>query len=463
VSRPAAGLLRAPPRAGIAHAGAPVRLVVIGLAALAALLGFVAGPQPAMAIAAAFAVAWVALTFSDLSIGVALFTVVMFFPELGLAKLAGLLITLSWVATIVARRARPSLAKSRPLFVGALGLFAGWAALGLMWARRTDLATEAVSTLMLSFLLFPIVFAAVREPRHVRRVWVAFVAGALLTGTMGFLFPGGTIPDDEGRLAGAAGVGPNQLGGYLAVAAILAVTLACDRRGNPLGRMACAGAAALCLPLQLMTGSRGALLALGVALIVAPFLVGRGRRAGAAALAALAVLSGTAFFMTVAPSSIVEHVTRVDTSGSGRTDIWRMGWRMVQAHPITGVGPGNFSTSTIDYLLRPGATQRAIYIVDEPKVAHNIYLEVLAELGILGFALFGAIVATGVVSAREAIRASGRRGDRETELLSRGLLLAMIAMLLAAFFSSELFSKQLWMLLALAVAVRSVAEEGRQA
>jgi len=34
-------------------------------------------------------------------------------------------------------------------------------------------------------------------------------------------------------------------------------------------------------------------------------------------------------------------------------------------------------------------------------------------------------------------------------------------MLVAAFFSSELFSKQLWILLALAIAMRSYIEDGR--
>jgi len=163
----------------------------------------------------------------------------------------------------------------------------------------------------------------------------------------------------------------------------------------------------------------------------------------------------------LAPAAIVDHVTRENVGGSGRTDIWRMGWRMVEAHPVTGVGPGNFSVSTIDYLLRPGSTQRAIYIVDQPKVAHNIYLEVLAELGILGLTLFGLIVAASVRSALVAARAAGRRADRESELLSRGLLLALLAMLVAAFFSSELFSKQLWILLALAIAMQSFAGEGR--
>jgi putative inorganic carbon (hco3(-)) transporter len=438
-----------------------VRLVVVTIALLAAVLGVVAGRQPAMAIAAALGLAWMAITLSDLSIGVALFAVVMFFPTLGLAKAAGLLIVLSWLATIVARRARPSLLRSRPGFAVALTLFIVWAALGLLWAKRTDLGREAVLTLILSSLLFPIVFAAVRDAGHVRRVWAAFVTGALLTASIGFLFPGTAAPDEEGRLAGAAGVGPNQLGGYLAVAAILAVTLACDRRIPALGRAASACAAALCLPLQLMTGSRGALLGLGTALIAAPLVAGRGRRAGVVVLAASTVCVGTAFFLTVAPPTIVEHVTHADTSGSGRTDIWRMGWRMVEAHPVTGVGPGNFSVSTIDYLLRPGATQRAIYIVDQPKVAHNIYLEVLAELGVVGLTLFAMVVVASVKSALAAARASGRRGDRESELLSRGLLLALLTLLVAAFFSSELFSKQLWILLALAIAMHSFAEARR--
>jgi O-antigen ligase len=348
---------------------------------------------------------------------------------------------------------------SRPVFTGTLTMFIGWAALSAAWAKRPDLTSGAVFTLVLSSALFPIVFAAIREPGHVRLVCGAFVAGAVLTAIYGVVTGSGTAPGDEGRLS-SPGLNPNQLGGYLAVGAILAATLACNRRLSAPARTAWAAVAVLCLPLQLMTGSRGSLLGLIVALVAAPFVVRRGRRAGAAALVMACVLVGAASFATVVPDAISQRITHVDSSGSGRADIWRMGWRMVQAHPLTGVGAGNFSISTIDYLLRPGVTQRAIYIVDEPKVAHNIYLEVLAELGILGFALFGAIVVTGVLSAREAIRASGRRGDREMELLSGGLLLALTAMLLSAFFSSELFSKQLWMLLALAVAVRSFAKDG---
>src|SRR4051794_22634298 len=179
---------------------APPQVVLAAVAMLAAGLGLVAGPRPAMAVAAAVAVACVAVTMSELSLGVALFTVAVFFPELGLAKAAGLLLALSWLATVVLKRERPSLLTSRPLFAGVVTLFVAWAALGLLWARRPDPAATAVVTLVLGPPLSPILSAAGRDPRHVRRAWVAFVTGALLTAIIGLLVPGSALPDEEGRL-----------------------------------------------------------------------------------------------------------------------------------------------------------------------------------------------------------------------------------------------------------------------
>jgi O-antigen ligase len=438
----------------------PPGLVLAASAALAVILGLVAGRQPALAVAGAVAVACVALMLGALPAGVALFTVLMFFPLAGVAKAAGLLLALSWVAAVALGRARPALLAHRPAITGALALFVAWTALSTVWARRPDLASGAVFTLVLSSALFPIVFTAVRAPRHARWVCAAFVAGALMSALIGLATASGSEPGDEGRLA-APGINSNQLGGYLAVAAILAVALACDRELPAPRRTACAGAAVLCLPLLLLTGSRGALLGLAVALVAAPFAAPAGRRGGAAGLAVAAVLFGVVCFVTIAPGPVVQRIAHADTSGSGRTDIWRMGVRMVAAQPFTGVGAGNFSVATVDYLLRPGATKRAVYIVDEPKVAHNIYLEVLAELGLPGLALFAAIAGGGLFAARTAVHRAAGRGRRETELLARGLLLALLAMLASAFSSSELFNKQLWLLLALAVALRSIASEPR--
>ena len=52
------------------------------------------------------------------------------------------------------------------------------------------------------------------------------------------------------------------------------------------------------------------------------------------------------------------RVTEVQ-GGSGRTDIWTVGTRMVRAHPLTGIGLGNFQNTSIHYLLRPGEITRS--------------------------------------------------------------------------------------------------------
>jgi putative inorganic carbon (HCO3(-)) transporter len=130
----------------------------------------------------------------------------------------------------------------------------------------------------------------------------------------------------------------------------------------------------------------------------------------------------------------------------------------VEAHPFRGVGSGNFQLSSGHYLLqRPGAVKYDFFI-DKPKVAHNTYLHVLAELGFVGLALFLAIIGFALTCAFRAAQMFTKAGDRDMELLARGLLLAMIGLLSADFFISAQYSKQLWLLLGLGPAMLAIAK-----
>src|SRR3712207_7409180 len=60
--------------------------------------------------------------------------------------------------------------------------------------------------------------------------------------------------------------------------------------------------------------------------------------------------------------------------GTGRTDLWRVGWRMVLDHPL-GVGLDNFRGVSADYALSPGGIERINQFVDTPIVAHNTFLQ----------------------------------------------------------------------------------------
>ena len=88
---------------------------------------------------------------------------------------------------------------------------------------------------------------------------------------------------------------------------------------------------------------------------------------------------------------------------------------------------------------------------------HNIYLNVLAELGAVGLGLFIVILASALRCALSAARAFARHGDRELELLSRGLFVALVGVLSAGFVSSGVYYKDVWLLVALAPALLGLA------
>jgi O-antigen ligase len=445
----------------------PVRLWTLGVPAFAALVGLVAGVSPKAGIALALGTAFAALVLSDLAIGLALFVVVVFlesisgFGALSLAKLAGALLALSWLASVATDSSeRRELSRDHPVAMLAVVALGAWSIVSVLWAEIPANALGSGLRWVLNLALFPIVYAAVRERRHVRWVFALFVFGALLSAGAGFLGGSATAAADGARLQGS-GVNANELGELLIVAVILGGALGASRELSVPARFLSLAGSGVALIALLMTVSRGAILGLVVALLLAPLLVGPRRRLMALVLVVFVAGSAVLYLAAIAPESTVRRITAADTSGTGRSDIWKVGLRMVRAKPLIGVGAGNYANSTIHYLLEPGAIPRSEFIVDRPKVAHNVFLQVLAELGAIGLALFLGILAFSLTSILRAARAFRRAGDRSMELLSRGLLIALFGLLASAFFSSAIYSKQLWLLLALGVTLGALAPRER--
>ena len=130
-----------------------------------------------------------------------------------------------------------------------------------------------------------------------------------------------------------------------------------------------------------------------------------------------------------------------------------MAERAIAAQPIVGLGNDNFSLMSSHFLVQPGATTRADQIVTLAQPAHNIYLEIWADLGIVGLVLFAGVVLAALRAALAAAALLEAAGRRAEELLARALTVAIVAMLAADFFISNEYSKQLWLLLALAPAM----------
>lgn len=436
------------------------------IAAAAATIGVLAGLEPKLAIAAALAVAFGLLIVADLALGVAIFTLLTYFellpsasgPALSFTKVAGLVLAVSWLARIAtsSERIRVDFIRDHPGVGVALLAFLAWAGMSLFWAESQRGAAEAFYRFALNAVLFLIVYTAIRTPRDAIRVIVAFVVGATVAVAYGYAT--GVEPTPYGEAARLSGEtqNANELASTLVAALVLAFGLALTLKRSPVLRIAVFACGVIAMAGVFLTVSRAGMIALGVALLAAIVFAGRWR-GRVALLAALVGVATVFYFAVLAPPEARERIV-VTEGGTGRVDIWKVGWRMFEAEPVHGVGAGNFQVSSIHFLLQPGALERDDFIVDTPKVAHNVYLGLLAELGVVGLALFLILVVSLIATSLRAAAQFRHNGEFQMEVLARAQLVAVFGLLASVFFSSDEFKKQLWLLLSLGPALLAIAQ-----
>lgn len=281
------------------------------------------------------------------------------------------------------------------------------------------------------FLVIAVVLAdvAAREV-PVRALLAATVAGAVVAAAGGLLSVAGGSLRATGPLED-----PNDLAFFLVAALPLLVAV-----GRPrvvplvLGAVLVAGAAA--------TFSRGGGIALACALV---WLIAR-RALPVRAVVVTAAVAGVAalVFASAAQAELSRALQEkshiAGTNADTRMLRWQAASRMLADNPVLGVGPGGFRQ---EY----AAAGHNAEIDEQTPVAHNLFLEVAAELGVPGFALLIAFVAVGFVASERALR---RVADRREAVAVQA---ALIAVLIASIFLSEQYYLPLWSLVALAVAI----------
>lgn len=169
-------------------------------------------------------------------------------------------------------------------------------------------------------------------------------------------------------------------------------------------------AVALLLFGLLVTESRGGILALGVALGIIFLLLSRRQKiasiiAFAVLLTAASVFLGAEAFERLATLGQLVETVEIDKSAEGRLASYIVAWELFVTHPWLGVGSGNFNTHFQDIALEQGLIFRG-----EGRSAHSLYLEFLAEKGLIGLLYFLSILfmaALGLVGAYQYARAHG--------------------------------------------------------
>jgi len=238
------------------------------------------------------------------------------------------------------------------------------------------------------------------------------------------------------RIQGSFGH-PNSFAGYLAVYIPLAAAIALSRAFSlPLRAFS-----VLALALALVSLAAGAVIWLAV---VHP-------RAAVAAVMVLAI--GTAALL---PSTLTERLQSTSGGEVGlRTDIWGSALDIASQHPLFGVGGGNFPVAYSELPSTPAfaSQRRLLHGAQEvvPPHAQSLYLNILAEDGMIGIVAFTLLAIAAVGTAYRASHVRDPQGRAIGLGLGVGLMvLAVHSVFELTSFDGERLEMPLFALLAVA-------------
>ncbi len=242
----------------------------------------------------------------------------------------------------------------------------------------------------------------------------------------------------------------NSLAGYLNLVipvAIVCGVLAKDRALKFLG-FVCACAATVAV---FLTQSRGGLLALiGVLVIAVWFLVPR-------LITRIKLLCAGALACILLLAPLLNHFERLqgvdDFTEVTRLLTWQAAATLFLGHPALGVGYGNFRFLSGD--LVPGAVPGTLD-------AHNLYLQLLAETGVVGFLGFTIFLGAFFVLSLKSMREQ----DPLSRVIAFGVCGAITATLIHGmvdylFNVSPQFGTLFWLVLGLGSRVMAVATSNK--
>jgi putative inorganic carbon (HCO3(-)) transporter len=366
-------------------------------------------------------------------------------PALAPLRLA--LLTSGMAAGLMALRRA---GKREPLFFdGIRGVsllcFSGLAMASVTWSVNPEVSRFTAIELLKLTAIYLTLVNVVTTPKRLAAVCGAMVLGSIVTsyGVINTYFTGTPQTLVEGYRAHWVEVyaDPNRSAMNLALMVPLAVAFLARKESGWLWRTACAAAVALAAVAIVFTYSRGGFIGLSVAMGIWAM---REQKKLRSVLLGVVLALGLVVF---APKSYWERNQTVatfheDASAMGRVYAWQVTSRISLDKPMLGVGAGSFRFAWPLYA-PPEATHA--------YVAHNIFLDVIGELGWVGLLFFLVFAGSATGAAFEASR-NPRMG-----WMARGLAASMAGYLICDLFSGYILSSHLYVLFGLAACAQRIA------
>jgi O-antigen ligase len=190
----------------------------------------------------------------------------------------------------------------------------------------------------------------------------------------------------------------------------------------------------------ILTFSRGGMLALFMVLLLISLVEIKSKRT------IFIIASFMLFVLLMIPEEIFFfRFQRMDVSIIQRLKLLKGGLNMFFDHPFLGVGVGNFVTHIKDY---------SNIIV--ALVAHNSYLHIAAELGIIGLILFISIFAITIKNLWECWKHLLKSDKTKNYYYPLGILIALSGFMVHSLFLSEQYNIVLFIIVALTVVINKL-------
>ena len=143
----------------------------------------------------------------------------------------------------------------------------------------------------------------------------------------------------------------------------------------------------------------------------------------------------------------------------GRLQIWRRGVEYMLENPVLGLGPNNFEVA--EGTLSDFSERQQFGVGVRWNAPHNSFVQVGAELGLPGLALFVAVITAALLALGRSRRnelALTDAGERRPPL-TPALTAALLGFVAGAFFLSLAYAEMLYTLLALSIALEKVTAD----
>jgi O-antigen ligase len=353
-----------------------------------------------------------------------------------LSRFSGILFAVAYIGSRIGRVRFTVL----PVAVWA---YLAWAIVSIGWAIDPTIAWSRLQTLIQLVVIAALVADfVVQRPAIVRPVMWVYSLSAAATAVIGiesYLVLG--VADT--RAAALQDQNPAQFATVLLPAFVFGLY----EMLNGERRIAGAVVTVLTTAGVLVSGTRGAWVAVAVVVLIIVLPQLQPRRRIAAVLMALA-LGAALYQLPGIPDLVAERtVTAVSTGGAGRTDIWSVGASIYASSPVLGVGIANFPVAYTSEVVQAAD----VTLVYTGRAPHNAIVGTLIELGPIGVILLALALGPLVV----------RRGwgpDAAT------IQAALASLLTSALFLDILWNrKQVWLVIGLAAGLGYLARQIREA